>query len=197
MSLESPWWRHQMETFSALLAICAGNSPASGKFSAQRPVTRGFDVLRKQLWGWWFETLSRLLWRHCNGIHIFLVLSQQDYGELLPNMNVTFHHETSSNGIIFRVTGHLCGEFIGHKGQWRGALKFSLICAWINGWVNNREAGDSRRHRAHYDVTVMTGRLLPDDITKQRKWLTKEDGLVTHTPWYTKKCTLHWYTHWL
>ena len=43
-----------------------------------------------------------------------------------------------------------------HKGQWRGALMFSLICVWINGWVNNREAGDLRRYRAHYDVTVMT-----------------------------------------
>ena len=42
-----------------------------------------------------------------------------------------------------------------HKGQWRGALMYSLICAWMNGWVNNREAGDLRRHRAHYDVTVM------------------------------------------
>ena len=42
-----------------------------------------------------------------------------------------------------------------HKGQWRGALMFSLICVWINGWVNNREAGDLRRYRAHYDVTVM------------------------------------------
>ena len=42
-----------------------------------------------------------------------------------------------------------------HKGQWHGALMFSLICAWINGWVNNREAGDLRRHRAHYDVIVM------------------------------------------
>ena len=41
------------------------------------------------------------------------------------------------------------------KGQWRGALMFPLICAWINGWVNNREAGDLRRHRAHYDVIVM------------------------------------------
>ena len=43
-----------------------------------------------------------------------------------------------------------------HKGQWRGALVFSLICAWINGWVNNHKAGDLRRHRAHYDVTVMS-----------------------------------------
>ena len=42
-----------------------------------------------------------------------------------------------------------------HKGQWRGALIFSLICVWINGWVNNREAGDLRRYRAHYDVSVM------------------------------------------
>ena len=42
-----------------------------------------------------------------------------------------------------------------HKGQWRGALMFSLLCAWINGWVNTSEAGDLSRHRAHYDVTVM------------------------------------------
>ena len=69
------WWRHQMETFSALLAICAG-------------------------------------------IHRSPVNSP-------------------------------------HKGQRRGALRFSLICVWINGWVNNREAGDLRRYRAHYDVTVM------------------------------------------
>ena len=70
-----PWWRHQMETFSALLALCAGNSPG--------PVNSP------------------------------------------------------------------------HKGQWRGALMFSLICVWINGWVNNREAGDLRHHRGHYDVNVM------------------------------------------
>ena len=42
-----------------------------------------------------------------------------------------------------------------HKGQWRGAVMFSLICAWVNVWVNNGEACDLRRHRAHYDVTVM------------------------------------------
>ena len=42
-----------------------------------------------------------------------------------------------------------------HKGQWRGALMFTLICARINGWVNNGEAGDLRRNRAHYDVIIM------------------------------------------
>ena len=42
-----------------------------------------------------------------------------------------------------------------HKGQWRGALMFSLICSWINGWINNHEAGNLRRHRAQYDVIVM------------------------------------------
>ena len=42
-----------------------------------------------------------------------------------------------------------------HKGQWRGALMFFSICAWTNGWVNNRDAGDLRHHRAHYGVTVM------------------------------------------
>ena len=69
------WWRHQMETFSALLAICAGNSPVPGEFPTQRPVTRSFDVyfdlrpnewLSKQSWGWWFEMPSRPLWRHRN-----------------------------------------------------------------------------------------------------------------------------------
>ena len=68
------WWRDQIETYSALLAICGGNSPVPGEFPAQGPVTRSFDVffylhlnkrLSKQSWGWWFETLSRLLWRHC------------------------------------------------------------------------------------------------------------------------------------
>ena len=71
-----------------------------------------------------------------------------------------FSMMTSSNGSIFRVTGPLYGEFavtgeLPHLGQWRGALMFSLICVSINGLVNNREAGDLRRHRAHYDVTVM------------------------------------------
>ena len=74
-SFVDTWWRHQMETFSALLAICAGNLPVPGEFPTQRAVTRSFDVffdlrpnkqLSKQSWGWWFETLPRPLWRHNN-----------------------------------------------------------------------------------------------------------------------------------
>ena len=64
---------------------------------------------------------------------------------------------TSSTGNIFRVTGHLCGEFTG-PGEFPAqspVTQLSLISAWINGWVNNREAGDLRRNRANYDVTVM------------------------------------------
>ena len=67
------WWRHRMETFSALLAICVGNSPVSVEFPAQRPVTRSFRVffdlrpnerLSKHSWGGWLETPSSPLWRH-------------------------------------------------------------------------------------------------------------------------------------
>ena len=76
---DKSWWRHQMETFSALLAICAGNSPVSGEFLAQRSVTRSFYVffdlrsnkrLSKQLWVWWLETHSPPLWRHSNGLKV-------------------------------------------------------------------------------------------------------------------------------
>ena len=55
-----------------------------------------------------------------------------------------------------------------HKGQWRGAWLFSLICARINGWANNGEAGDLRRHRAHYDVTVMSWVFLSSSFAVNR-----------------------------
>ena len=47
-----------------------------------------------------------------------------------------------------------------HKGQWRGALMFSLICVWINDWVNNRKTADLRHYHAHYDVIVMSCSIL-------------------------------------
>ena len=62
-----------------------------------------------------------------------------------------------------------------HKGQWRGALMFSLNCVWINDWVNNGEAGDLRRHCIHYDVTVM----ISDDSHKNQVKIYIHTGLLT------------------
>ena len=127
-----------MEAFSALLTICVGNSPVPGEFPAQRLVTRSFDVffdlclnkrLSKQSWGWWFETLSRPIWRHCHVAHRCLG------SELLRNFYVKINkywhllgwkhrhqpnrrharkfllHDDVIKWKHFRVTGPLCGKF--------------------------------------------------------------------------------------
>ena len=67
---------------------------------------------------------------------------------------------TSSTESIFRVTGPLLGIHwtpldYPHKGQWLGALMDYLICAWTNGWANNRDAGDLRHNLTHNDATAM------------------------------------------
>ena len=78
------WWRHQMETFSALLALCAGNSPINGEFPSQRSVTRSFAVffdLRLNKWSTkqsicrWFVTPSHSLCRPCNDVYRFCLLA--------------------------------------------------------------------------------------------------------------------------
>ena len=117
-----------METFSALLAICAGNSPVTGEFPAQRPVTWSFDIffdlrlskrLSKQWWGWWFETPSRSLWRHRNAAHIQHQLIRAT------------HDQSFVRGRIFLT-----------KGQWCGALMFSLIRTCTICTTNRRFAND-------------------------------------------------------
>ena len=89
-AVDLTWWRHQMGTFSALLALCAGNSPVTGVFPSQRPVTRSFDIffdlrlnkrLNKHSWRWWFDTPSCPLLRHCNA----LILNAM---KLLSNLTV-------------------------------------------------------------------------------------------------------------
>ena len=156
-----------METFSALLALCVGNSPVTGEFPTQRPVTRSFDVifdlrlnklLSKQSRSWWFDTPSHLLWlSHYWNIDMdeklhsivsctcdymseiqfcqwwtlgtsgrfysrkFYVLRESANSVVLCATCVfSIIHclpwddmMASSNGNIFRVTGHLCGEFTG------------------------------------------------------------------------------------
>ena len=107
------WWRHQMETFSVLLAICVVNSPVTGEFPTQRPVTQSFDVffdlclnrgLSKQSWGWWFEMPSRLL---NNDITVMIKTCQENCARLciteqyilVNNMIVeTRQHSTQSVG---------------------------------------------------------------------------------------------------
>ena len=93
---------HQMETFSTLLAICAGNSPVTGELPAQRPVMRSLDVffdlrlikwLIKQSWGWWFEMPSHPLWHHCNELPVknqgtVLILRNND----MCNVHVILDH---------------------------------------------------------------------------------------------------------
>ena len=150
-NIQCTWWRHQMETFSALLAIWAGNSPVPGEFPAQRPVTRSFDVffdlrlnkrLSKQSWGWWFETPLHSLWRHCN------VAINSEWWEgwwwwwdgMIHDDVIKWKHFPRYwpfvRGIHRSPVNSPC------EGQWRGALMFPMICVWINCWVNNREAGD-------------------------------------------------------
>ena len=99
--LSRSWWCHQMETFSTLLALCVGNSPVTGEFSSQRPVTRSFDVffdrrlnkrLSKQSWGWRFEAPSRPLWRHCNVLHIFV-------GSVQAHTHIHWHTCLSSKDV--------------------------------------------------------------------------------------------------
>ena len=101
-----------METFSALVAICVGNSPVTGEFPAQRPVTRSFDVFfdlrpnkrfSKQSWGWWFETPSRPLWRTCYVLHCHW----QDVGLFVPtSVWLSDMHTTSSDAACC----HLCND---------------------------------------------------------------------------------------
>ena len=110
----------------------------------------------------------------------------------------------SSNGNIFRVTGHLCGEFTGIR--WIPAQKpvmwslvFSLICSWIKDWVNNSEAGDLRCHHTHCDITVMFNEVtMAGD--KQQHITTKHNKVKTVWILLRMLCTMchvqwDWYGH--
>ena len=109
-----------METFSALLAIGAGNSPVPGEFPIQRPVTRSFNVfldqrlnkrLSKQWWGWWFKTLSRPLWRHRNEKHQpnWVQTSPLWQHGCCPHCKAfSLCHHASVNGLLLCNTSLIC-----------------------------------------------------------------------------------------
>ena len=116
------WWRHQMETFSALLALCAGNSLVTGEFPSQRPVTQSFDVffdlrlnkrLTKQSWGWGFGTPWCSLWHHRNVLFIFSIRATRGHLEISTKVSRV---SVGYNDMIY------------HKKEYQATL--SLI--WIN-----------------------------------------------------------------
>ena len=103
-------------------------------------------------------------WRHCNNVTFLIVLVTWTITRRLfilsHHVKTTVHDNVIKWKYFTRywpfVQGiHRSPVNSPYKAQWLGALMFSLICAWTNGWINNRGAGELRRHRAHYDVTVM------------------------------------------
>ena len=113
---------------------------------------------------WWQEELLThtclILYSELRVLVAALGHLQTQWGDqaLVPVIS-WFHHR---KGAVFALpvlcagNSPIIGEFHSQR-PWRGALMFSLICAWINRWANNREAGDLRRHQAHYDVSVIIG----------------------------------------
>ena len=136
LDMKNTWWNGTLSRVNIFISVSVYGKPT--------------DVCRLVLGPAWQEELC------------FSRISPSQIKEILRHYTHFNDMMTSSNGNIFRVTGPLCGGIhrrpvnSPHKGQWRGALMFSLIYVWINGWINNHEAGDLRRHRAHYDVIVMT-----------------------------------------
>ena len=97
-----------------------------------------------------------ILWRSAHLLHLYFQFSSWRHQMETCSASLAF-----VRGIHRWLRGiHRSPVNSPHTDQWRGALMFSLITAWTNGWVNNQDAGDSRRHRAHYDVTVMWCRIV-------------------------------------
>ena len=116
-----------METFSALLALCAGNPPVLGEFPTQRPVTQSFDVffdqrlnkrLSKQSWYWWFETLSRPLWHHRNERPVI-----NSYAE---SVSVSWRHHFNYTSAI--INGEVVGDY-----NCKNVLLYEKVNKSVNG----------------------------------------------------------------
>ena len=112
--------------------------------------------------------IKQTIFKRCRRVQCLLIYFMGQ--DCLVTEKTLLYTMTSSNGNNFSVTGPLCGEFP-NKGQWCGALMLSLICASINGWVNNHEAGGLRRNRAHYDVILMNISHLEQNVSR-----------IIHTP---------------
>ena len=164
--------------------------------------------LSKQSWCWWFETPWHSFWRHCKCDTETVcagrwnlspwrtrTISSDVANIVTPDALVTQTAErsASSTGPVFLWWRHQMETFSAllalcagnspvnspYKGQWRGTLMFPLICDWINGWINNREAGDLRHHRDHYDVTAMWWRFV--DLNNEALLYQQVPGWYLHT----------------
>ena len=134
-----------METFSALLAFCAGNSPVTGEFPTQRPVTWSFNFffdlhlkwhLGKQCWGWWFETPSHPLWRYCNENCMF-------HGNAMPWKRFQHYRPFVSGNNQSLMDSPLC---IFLKKTNNVKFWYFLCCQPKKCWTNSRVVGDLIRH---------------------------------------------------
>ena len=166
------WWRHQMETFSALLAICAGNSPVSGEFPAQRPVTRGFDVffdlrlnkrLGKQSWGWWLETLSCSLWRQSNVSSPFYLYSGQpvsDWPQSYPNTKYYPSNFNCNNTGVYMICYQKYFFWsTTDRGQFQNTVLF--ITKSVKQWKRIRILGILTHRKTTWVITGLSNDLLP------------------------------------
>ena len=91
------------------------------------------------------------------GTIIWLVNQSRSVFTVIVDEVIKWKHFPRNCPLWEESTGH---EWVVHKGLWHGALVFSFNCAWTNGWVSNRDAGDLRRHRGNYDVNVMLQQLV-------------------------------------
>ena len=102
------------------------------------------------------EHSLHISWRSTHLLHLYFLFSWWRHQMETCSVSLAF-----VRGIPRWLRGiHRWAGNSPHTDQWRGALMFSLICAWTNGWVNNQAAGDLRRHRTNYDVTVMWCRIV-------------------------------------
>ena len=134
-----------METLSELPGLLRGNPLL--------PVVCGALVFPSMLTRWSCWTNCRLeTWRHCK-FHCVVICCGRD----CSGPRTWWRHEMVTFSVLLALCAGIHRSPVNspYKGQWRGALMFSLICAWTNGWINNGDTGDLRYHRAHYDVTVM------------------------------------------
>ena len=133
------WWCHQMETFSTLLAICAGNSPVTREFPTQRPVTQSFDVffdlhpdkrLSKQWWGWWFGTPSCTLWFHCNVLLNYFLKHKNHLTFLNDEMVevVEILHMENNDLFILHIQQHSCWCPGDARSQFISSHGIDLVC---------------------------------------------------------------------